>query len=205
LTGWIHPPAGSVAALETLGGAVHTLDTHDGAGVSLATQGPWRVAVARSTIDGMSSASTHRTLVVANRTAATPLLLQEIEDRAGRRPTEFVLLIPSASSGGRPDWTLTEAVAAIRRAARGPTGHRTAVVRGLPGGAEPLESIKQVLAAERFDDVIVSTRRSRGPGFLRHDLSRRVQRLGIPVLVVTQPREKRMGLEEVGLAFGGPG
>jgi hypothetical protein len=152
----------------------------------------------------MLSNFSHRTLVVANRTAATPLLLEEIERRAGGRPTEFVLLIPNVTSRKAADWTLNEALVAIRRAARGPTGYRTAEVRGLLGGAEPFDSIKQALAAERFDDVILSTLPKRRSQFLRGDLPRRVEELGIPVTVITQPAEKRIGLKEIGFGGGGP-
>jgi hypothetical protein len=154
----------------------------------------------------MPTSYRHRTLVVANRTAATPLLLDEIERRAGECPTDFVLLIPNATFKKAADWTLNEALVAIRRAARGPTGHRTAEVRGLLGGADPFDSIKQTLAGGHFDDVIISTLPKRRSEFLRRDLPRRVEELGIRVTVITQPAEKRIGLEEIGFGGGaGPG
>jgi len=153
----------------------------------------------------MPPSSSHRTLVVANLTAATPLLLDEIERRAGERSTEFVLLIPNVTSRKAADWTLNEALVAIRRAARGLTGYRAAEVRGLLGGPDPFDSIKQVLAGEHFDDVIISTLPKRRSEFLRRDLPHRVEELGIPVMVITQPAEKRIGLEEIGFGGGGPG
>jgi len=42
----------------------------------------------------MTSETPHRTLVVANRTAATPLLIEEVRRRAHARPTRLALLIP---------------------------------------------------------------------------------------------------------------
>ena len=94
----------------------------------------------------MKSTLSHRTLVVANRTAATPLLLEEIERRAVERPTEFVLLIPDVASKAKADWTLNEALKSIRRAARGPTGYHEAYVEGILGGRDAFESIKRTLA-----------------------------------------------------------
>ena len=65
----------------------------------------------------MQSAPDRRTLVVANRTAATPLLLDEVRRRAGEQPTAFVLLCPRVLGQNR-DWTLD------RRAQGAPQGRR---------------------------------------------------------------------------------
>ena len=103
----------------------------------------------------MESTTPRRTLIVANRTAATPLLLPEVQRRAVERPTAFVLLIPDVSSRKAADWTLDGALKSLRRAAAGPNGTMRPHVEGLIGGPEPLESIRQAVAGGAFDDVIV--------------------------------------------------
>src|SRR4051794_27922465 len=94
----------------------------------------------------VESAALRRTLIVANRTASTPLLMQEVERCTAERPMAFALLIPNVSSRKAADWTLESALKAIRRAARGPDGVRQARVEGLVGGADMLGSIKEALA-----------------------------------------------------------
>ena len=126
----------------------------------------------------MNPATPHRTLVVANRTAATPLLIEEVTRRAHERPTRFALLIPDAPSRKHADWTLELGTQRLARAAGAP-------VEGLAGGRDPFASIKHVLAGSRFDDVIISTLPSRTSEWLRRDLPRRVERLGVPVTVIT--------------------
>ena len=65
-----------------------------------------------------------RTLVVANRTAGTRLLLEEVSRRARERPTRFTLLVPRVPRGLRAaqhdDWTLERALVLLERAARAP-------------------------------------------------------------------------------------
>ena len=118
----------------------------------------------------MASAPAHRTLIVANRTAATALLLEEVARRAqSNSPRRSSCLIPDVSSRTAADWTLSEGLRAIRGAASGPTGHRQADVEGLLGGPDAFESIKQTLADGHFDDVIISTLAKRRSEWLRRD------------------------------------
>src|SRR3954454_22706654 len=91
----------------------------------------------RDTGLALDTASSHRTLIVANRTASTPLLLKEVERRAAERPTRFALLIPDVSSRQAADWTLDTALKLLRRAASGPHRFGEEQVEGLVGGSDP--------------------------------------------------------------------
>ena len=126
----------------------------------------------------MTSETPHHTLVVANRTAATPLLIEEVKRRAHERPTRFALLIPDVASRKHADWTLELGTERLAHAAGSP-------VEGLVGQRDPFESIKHVLQDSGFDDVIISTLPRRTSEWLRRDLPRRVERLGVPVTVIT--------------------
>jgi hypothetical protein len=139
----------------------------------------------------MESVRQRRTLVVANRTAATPVLLDEIRRRAVQQPTTFVLLRPTVASRTAPDWTLEDAIKALRRAASGPTGQLPIHVEGRDGGGDAFQAVKQTLADGGFDDVIVSTLPKRTSEWLRRDLPRRIEALNVPVTVITQPSGKR--------------
>jgi hypothetical protein len=114
-------------------------------------------------------------------------------------------LIPDVSSKQAADWTLNEALKSLRRAAQGPTGQRPTDVDGLVGGADPFESIEQALADGNFDDVVISTLPRRTSQWLRRDLPARVEKLNVPVTVITPPKAKRMTFEESGIWGGGGG
>jgi hypothetical protein len=132
----------------------------------------------------MEVASARRTLIVANRTAATPLLMEAVERRARERPTTFFLLVPNVRSQPHADWTLAGAVELLERAAR---GH----VEGLVGDSDdPFESVKHALEEGHYDDVLISTLSKRTSEWLRRDLPRRVGKLGVPVEVISQPADK---------------
>jgi hypothetical protein len=133
----------------------------------------------------------HRTLIVANRTSATPVLLQEIERRATQRTTRFVLLIPSVTHRPFADWTLEEALRAFRRAARGPDGVLQPHVEGILGVKDPFESVKRTVRHQHFDDVVISTLPKVSSDWLRRNLPDRVRALGLPVTVITPSPENR--------------
>ena len=116
-------------------------------------------------------------LVVANQTAATPLLLDEVHRRAQERPCEFTLLIPDADVRSAGDWTLDVALPQLGQAAGGP-------VHGLVDGPHPLESVYEALRAGGYDEVIVSTLSRRFSRWLHRDLPGRIRAMGFPVTVV---------------------
>jgi hypothetical protein len=63
----------------------------------------------------MTQDPTHRTLIVANRTASTPALLAEIKRRAGSGE-RFALLVPPEKGSDVHDWTLEDATALVEKA-----------------------------------------------------------------------------------------
>src|SRR6478735_10731639 len=92
-------------------------------------------------------------LVIANRTAATPALLEEVRRRAAERPSRFTLLVP------RPYWdadteesgiTLELAIPLLEEAAG---GH----VTGLIGEEDPMSAVSAALAEAHYDEILLST------------------------------------------------
>ncbi len=120
---------------------------------------------------------------MANRTASTPRLLEAIRRRAEASPCEFALLIPDVTDRKTADWTLETAQRLLQPATRGR-------VEGLLGGPEPYESVKAAVRGGNFDEIIISTLPTGVSKWLRRDLPRRVQALGMPVTVITAERER---------------
>jgi hypothetical protein len=128
-------------------------------------------------------AGTRRILVVANRTASTPVLLDAVRQRAQQGPCTFALLIPNEPRKGGADWTLETAKPLVERAARGP-------VEGMVGEADPFEAVKAALQDPGFDEVIVSTLPKRVSEWLRRDLPHRIEKLGVPVTTISPAEEQ---------------
>jgi hypothetical protein len=131
-----------------------------------------------------------RVLVVANKTAATPALLDAVRERASRGPCTFTLLVPNTAHGlhrvvdpedqdrSEAETTLELALPLLSEAA----GRR---VEGLIGDPEPLSAIQDAINLHGFDEIILSTLPTRVSRWLRLDLPHKVAGLGLPVTTVT--------------------
>ncbi|MBV9338743.1 MAG: hypothetical protein JO243_22875 [Solirubrobacterales bacterium] len=135
----------------------------------------------------MASAAPSRVLVVAYRTAATPLLINAVRARARRGECRFTLLVP------RPYWdpdtdeasmTLELAIPLLEEA----VGAR---VRGMIGDSDPFVAVRDAVTELAMDEIIISTLPARVSQWLRRDLPRRVERFGLPVTVVTAQQSER--------------
>ena len=134
--------------------------------------------------------SAARILVVANKTAATPNLIDAVRERAARGPCEFTLLVPNATHGlhklvDPEDQEQTEAETTIELAL--PLLEQAAgrPVDAMVGVPEPLAAIQDAVNLHGFDEVIISTLPTRVSKWLRLDLPHKVAGLGLPVTTVT--------------------
>ena len=126
-------------------------------------------------------------LVVAYRTAATPLLLNAVRARARRSECWFALLVP------RPYWdpdtdeasmTLELAIPLLEEAVG---GH----VEGVIGDTDPFVAVRDAVTQLAIDEIIISTLPARVSQWLRRDLPRRAEQFGLPVTVVTAQQSER--------------
>ena len=131
-----------------------------------------------------------RVLVVANKPAATPGLLEAVRERAARGECEFTLLVPNATHGlhklvdpedqgqSEAETTIELALPLLEQAAGRP-------VDAMVGVPEPLAAIQDAVNLHGFDEVIISTLPTRVSKWLRLDLPHKVAGLGLPVTTVT--------------------
>jgi len=123
-------------------------------------------------------------MVVANKTADSPELLEVLRARAAQGPAEFVLVFPQTGTDH------AGAVAAMEHAleAMRNTG---LVATGVICDHDPLVAVQEAWDPVRFDEVIVSTLPMNTSRWLRVDLPRRVATVtGVSVThVVATPRE----------------
>jgi len=138
----------------------------------------------------MESSTPTRVLVVANRTAATPALIEAVRERAARGPCTFTLLVPNPAHGlhrvvdpedqsqSEAEQTLDLAVPLLEDAAG-------SLVEGLVGDPEPLAAIQDALNLHGFDEIIISTLPTRFSRWLKLDLPSKAAGLGLPVTTVT--------------------
>jgi hypothetical protein len=131
-----------------------------------------------------------RVLVVANKTAATPALLDAVRERAARGPCTFTLLVPNPAHGlhslvdpedqteSEAQQTIELALPLLEQAAGGP-------VESMIGVPFPLDAVQDAVNVHGFDEIIISTLPTRVSKWLHLDLPRKVAALGLPVTTVT--------------------
>ncbi len=126
-------------------------------------------------------------LIVANRTAATPALIAEVRRRASASACRFTLLVPRSfwdADTEESAITLELAIPLLEDAA----GAR---VEGLVGDEDPFLAVSAALEDGSYDEIIVSTLPARVSHWLHIDLPTRLQRLGLPVTVLTAKKADR--------------
>jgi len=128
-----------------------------------------------------------RVLIVANRTAATAALLEEVRARARRSPARFHLVVPATPRGLHrlvdPDVAgREEASANLEEALPKLSAAACHEVTGEVGDASPLAAITDAIhRGAGYDEIIVSTLPRCVSRWTRMDLPTQARDLGLPV------------------------
>ncbi len=143
-----------------------------------------------------ATAGVARVLIVANKTAATPSLLEAVSERAQSGPARFSLLVPNPNhlvfdrnSGNvrEGQQVLALALPLLEDAAQ---GHVPGSVANSPNA---YDDIVAELASGAYDEIILSTLPHHVSHWLHVDLPQRIAQLGYPLTTVTATEPARVG------------
>ena len=128
-----------------------------------------------------------RILVVANKTAATPALIEAVRERAAAGPAEFVMLLPNpahlafdrnSQDTGDGQHVLAEALPSLEEAAGTEIEGRVAV------SPNAYDDIVEELGRRDYSEIILETLPSHVSHWLHVDLPERIAHLGYPLTTV---------------------
>ncbi len=151
----------------------------------------------------MESSEPARVLVVAHRTAATPQLIEAVAERAKTGPALFTLLVPRIAHGlhrvvdpedtdeAEAQMVLELALPLLEEAAGAP-------VEGRVGDPNPSDAIHDVMNAEHYDEIIISTLPARVSRWLHADLPSKLKPLGVPITTVVAKSSRAAGRAAAG-------
>lgn len=127
-----------------------------------------------------------RVLVVANRTAATPALVEAVRVRSLDGPAQFHLVVPATPRGlhrvaDPEDHGRVEAEASLRSALPLLSAAARTPVTGHVGDANPLCAIEDAVNLQGFAEIIISTLRRAISSWMKLDLPNKARALGLPV------------------------
>jgi uncharacterized membrane-anchored protein len=129
-----------------------------------------------------------RILVVANKTAATPALLDAVRERAAAGPARFFMLVPNpdhlafdrnTSDHPQGDQVLAKALPVLEGSAGGEVNGRVA------NSPNAYDDIVEELEGDDYDEIILETPPSHVSHWLHVDLPERIKHLGVPLRTVT--------------------
>jgi hypothetical protein len=124
-----------------------------------------------------------RVLVIANETLVGQELVDAVKRRAAKGPVRVTVVAPVNEPGaGYVVYEDSRRAAAGRRLDRTLAALREAGVpaRGSVVESDPLSAVKDILAQEPYDEVIVSTHPETKSGWLRRDLVEEIRRVAAP-------------------------
>ncbi|MEA2398790.1 MAG: hypothetical protein QOK25_2346 [Thermoleophilaceae bacterium] len=134
-------------------------------------------------------------LVVANRTAGSPELVEALKERAQRGPAKFHLLVPATPHGAA--WMAdmhsggSEAEAHVKAAVERLRNAGLDVDDGKVGDPDPVAAVEDAVNFRDFDEIVVVTLPKHLSKWLKVDLPHRVEHAtGLPVQHVTGTETK---------------
>ena len=135
----------------------------------------------------MESSASRHILIVANRTAATPALIDAVRKRASEAECHFTLLVPRTFWDADTEESAITLELAIPLLEEAVGSH----VEGVIGDPDPFAAVSGALENGDYDEIIISTLPARVSHWLHLDLPARVLRLGLPVTVITARKTDR--------------
>ncbi|HEX6049842.1 MAG TPA: hypothetical protein VFZ21_11265 [Gemmatimonadaceae bacterium] len=130
----------------------------------------------------MEVRDSRRILIVAHKSIGTPDLLDAIRRRTDEGPCTLTLLIPDSSDCVATNWTLRYARRMLSRSVGTPIEAISA------DGDDAFTGIMDAVRDGDYDEILISLLPDGRSQWLREDLPRRAEALGVPVTVVQPER-----------------